>query len=96
MEVVHAERRQQGFAPALLDAVRLRGGQWGCRRLYLPSGPNNEAALRTWTALRFSNLAGDYTIGGIAVTRAFMGSGRDGAVFELLLPHRLVEHEGGR
>jgi len=94
--MVHPERRQQGIARALLDAVRLRGEQWGCRRLYLTSEPDNEAALRTWTALGFSNLAGDDTIGDICVTRDFKGPGRDRAVFELLLSHHLAESEAGR
>jgi ribosomal protein S18 acetylase RimI-like enzyme len=94
--MVHPEHRQQGIARALLDAVRLRGEQWRCRRLYLTSEPDNEAALRTWTALGFSNLAGDYTIGDISVTRDFKGPGRDRAVFELLLPHHLAEPEAGR
>lgn len=88
--------RQQRIARALLEAVRLRGEQWGCRRLYLPSEPDYESALLAWTGPGLSNLAGDYSIGGIAVTRDFKGPGRDRAVFELLLPRPLAEPEADR
>jgi GNAT superfamily N-acetyltransferase len=94
--MTHPGRRRQGIARALLNAVRSCGNGWGCRRLYLTSELDNLDAYATWTALGFTNVGGDYTIGDISVTRDFKGPGKDRAVFELALPQPPDAPKAGR
>jgi hypothetical protein len=55
-------------------------------RIYLTSEPANTAAHATWTSLGFVNLAGDFTVNDVAVTRDFKGPGKDRAVYQLQIP----------
>ncbi|MGW0891102.1 GNAT family N-acetyltransferase [Saccharopolyspora sp. NPDC002578] len=43
--------RRRGVSAALLRAVQEASSEFGCRRLYLTSEPENIAAHRTWTRL---------------------------------------------
>jgi GNAT superfamily N-acetyltransferase len=83
--MTHPDNRRKGITRALLDAVRARGEEWGCRRMYLTSEPDNRAAHATWTALGFKNVPGDYTVGDVSVVADYKGPGKDRAVYELLL-----------
>ncbi|WP_344074858.1 GNAT family N-acetyltransferase [Nocardiopsis metallicus] len=69
----------------LLQSVRSQAKLWGCRRLYLISEPDNEAAHAAWAALGFVNVAGDHQINGVSVVTDFKGPGRSRAVYELPL-----------
>jgi GNAT superfamily N-acetyltransferase len=66
--MTHPAYRRRGVTRALLDAIRGKALEWGCRRLYLTSEPDNAPARATWTALGFRNLPGDYTVGEVSVT----------------------------
>lgn len=55
----------------------------GCRRLYLTSEPDNQAAHASWTALGFDNMPGGHQINGISVIADFKGPGRSRAVYQL-------------
>lgn len=84
--MTHPDHRRKGVAAALVDVVRKRAEQWGCRRIYLTSEPDNAPAYAAWTSVGFTNAVGDYTVNGVAIARDFKGPGKDRAVFELLLP----------
>lgn len=84
--MTHPDHRRKGVAGALVDVVRKRAQQWGCRRIYLTSEPDNAPAYAAWTSQGFANLDGDYTVNGVAITRDFKGPGKDRAIFELFLP----------
>ncbi|MEV6987008.1 GNAT family N-acetyltransferase [Sphaerisporangium sp. NPDC051017] len=84
--MTHPDHRRKGVAATLVDVVRRQGREWGCRRIYLTSEPDNAAAYAAWTSMGFANTPGDYTANGVAVTRNFKGPSKDRAVFELLLP----------
>ncbi|SDG99103.1 Acetyltransferase (GNAT) family protein [Sinosporangium album] len=84
--MTHPDHRRRGVAGALVDIVRRRGREWGCRRIYLTSEPDNARAYAAWTSMGFANTPGDYTTNGVSITRDFKGLGKDRAVFELLLP----------
>jgi hypothetical protein len=66
--------------------VRDQATAWGCLRVYLTSEPENTAAHATWTSLGFVNVAGDFTVNDVAVTRDFKGPGKDRAVYQLRIP----------
>lgn len=83
--IIHPDQRRKGVAGALVEVVRKRAQEWGCRRIYLTSEPENMPAYATWTSRGFTNVDGDYTIGKVAITKDFKGPGKDRAVFELLL-----------
>jgi GNAT superfamily N-acetyltransferase len=83
--MTHPDHRRKGIAGALVEVVHKRAQEWGCRRIYLTSEPDNMPAYAAWTSRGFTNTNGDYTVGGVAVTRNFKGPGKDRAVFELLL-----------
>jgi GNAT superfamily N-acetyltransferase len=83
--IVHQGFRRRGVAGALLHTVRSVAEEWGCRRLYLTSEPENETADATWRRLGFVNAQGDYTVGDVQVVRDFKGPGKDRAVYELAL-----------
>lgn len=83
--MTHPRHRHRGIARALLQDVRTQADQWGCRRLYLTSEPDNDAANASWTALGFVNVPGDYEINGISIITDFKGPGRHRAVYELPL-----------
>ncbi|MFD6391175.1 GNAT family N-acetyltransferase [Nocardia sp. NPDC060259] len=84
--MIHPDHRRQGTAKRLLHSVRHQAEQWGCRRLYLTSEPENLAAQKTWATLGFENEPGDYKIAGISVKADYKGPGRDRAVYALTLP----------
>ncbi len=84
----HPDFRRRGVARLLLDSVRSRAAEWGCRRLYLTSEPENRAAHRTWLTLGFRNVPGEREFDGVQVTTDFKGRGKDRAVYELLLNRR--------
>jgi GNAT superfamily N-acetyltransferase len=86
--MTHPEQRRRGVTRALLGAVIEPAEQWGCRRLYLTSEPENSAAHATWLALGFSNLPGDVTVNGVTVVMNYKGPGKDRAVYQLELPRR--------
>ena len=83
--VVHPRHRRKGVTRALLRSVRCQAEEWGCRRLYLTSEPDNEAAHATWPALGFLNVPGDQEVNGVLVRTDFKGPGRGRAVYELRL-----------
>lgn len=83
--MVHPQYRRRHIAHALLGSVRSQAEDWGCRRLYLTSEPDNWAAHASWIALGFENVAGDHEIDGVSVTADFKGPGRDRAVYALTL-----------
>ncbi|MEU3229408.1 hypothetical protein ACIQFP_26410 [Nocardiopsis alba] len=68
-----------------LEDVRSQAEQWGCRRLYLTSEPDNQAAHAGWIALGFVNVPGDHEINGVSVITDFKGPGRSRAVYQLTL-----------
>lgn len=84
--MIHPDHRRRGIAVALVDVVRARAKEWGCRRIYLTSEPENTIAYAAWTSMGFSNAAGDYSVNGVAIIKDFKGPGKDRAVFELHLP----------
>ena len=84
--MTHPDHRREGIAASLVDVVRTRARQWGCRRIYLTSEPDNHPAYAAWRSLGFTNAVGDYTVNGVKISRGFKGPGKDRAVFELLLP----------
>jgi ribosomal protein S18 acetylase RimI-like enzyme len=83
--VTHPGYRGKGIASALVDVVRRRGQELGCRLIYLTSEPDNTAACAAWKSMGFTNGPGDYLIDGVAITKDFKGPGTDRAIFELLL-----------
>jgi GNAT superfamily N-acetyltransferase len=83
--MVHPGVRRQGVAGLLLDDLRQRATEWGCRRLYLTSEVENLAARRTWAANGFVNVSGDQLVDGVWVISDYKGPGKDRAVYELLL-----------
>ncbi|MFC6011112.1 GNAT family N-acetyltransferase [Nocardia lasii] len=83
--ITHPDYRRRGITRTLIDTVAGRGVEWGCRRLYLTSEPDNVSAHAAWTALGFTNAAGDYEVGGISVITDYKGPGRSRAVYELPL-----------
>ena len=83
--MIHPDHRRHGIAKGLLHSVQRQAQQWGCRRLYLTSEPENQAAHKTWVALGFENEPGDYEIAGISVRANYKGPGRDRAVYALIL-----------
>jgi GNAT superfamily N-acetyltransferase len=85
--MVHPHHRGRRVAADLLREVAQAAGQWGCRRLYLTSEPDNEAAARTWAKLGFVNVPGDLVQHGVQVISDFKGPGKHRAVYELTLPH---------
>jgi GNAT superfamily N-acetyltransferase len=84
--MTHPDHRRKGLAGALIEVVHMRARQWDCRRIYLTSEPDNMAAYAAWTSRGFTNTEGDYTVGGVGVTKDFKGPGKDRAIFEMLLP----------
>ncbi|WP_043660248.1 GNAT family N-acetyltransferase [Nocardia thailandica] len=82
--ITHPGHRHRGIARALIEALSAQATAWGCRRLYLTSEPGNQAAHATWTALGFTNVAGDHTVGDVSVTTDFKGPGRDRALYQRL------------
>jgi len=83
--VTHPDHRRRGIAGSLLDSVRQQATTWGCRRLYLTSGPDNTSAQATWRSLGFTNVAGDRTVNGVSVISNYKGPGKDRAVYELTI-----------
>ncbi|MBL0886906.1 GNAT family N-acetyltransferase [Myceligenerans sp. I2] len=83
--MVHPDHQRQGITTALLGSVRAQAQEWGCRRIWLTSEPNNQAADATWRKLGWSNLSGDREVAGVQVISNFKGPGKDRAVYELLL-----------
>jgi GNAT superfamily N-acetyltransferase len=83
--MTHPDYRKQGIARRLLDTVQARASDWGCRRLYLTSEPDNNAAHTTWRSLGFTNVPGDHTINGVSVISDYKGPRRHRAVYELRL-----------
>lgn len=80
--IAHPRHRRRGVTRALLRSVRSQARSWGCRRLYLTSEPDNEAAHAAWESLGFVNVAGDHHINGVSVVTDFKGPGRSRAVYE--------------
>ncbi|MER6589660.1 GNAT family N-acetyltransferase [Micromonospora chalcea] len=80
--MTHPGHRCEGITRALIEAIHRQGSAWGCRRLFLTSEPDNYAAHRTWLALGFSNVDGDTTEAGVAVTYNYKGPGKHRAVYE--------------
>ena len=83
--MTHPDHRRRGITRALLQNVRSQAEKWGCRRLYLTSEPDNQAAHAGWTALGFTNVPGDHEINGVSVITDFKGPGRSRAVYQLTL-----------
>ncbi|MFG2050888.1 GNAT family N-acetyltransferase [Micromonospora sp. NPDC048935] len=83
--MTHPDFRRRGVARLLLGSVRACAAEWGCRRLYLTSEPENRAAHRTWLTLGFRNVPGEREVDGVQVTANFKGPGKDRAVYELLI-----------
>ena len=68
-----------------MSAVRRQAADWGCRRLFLTSEPDNYAAHTAWLALGFRNVPGDRTEHGVSVVSDYKGPGKDRAVYEQVL-----------
>ncbi len=83
--ITHPGHRRQGTTRALIDTVADRGREWGCRRLYLTSEPDNRAAHAAWITLGFTSIPGDHTIDGVSVITDYKGPGKTRAVYEKLL-----------
>jgi GNAT superfamily N-acetyltransferase len=83
--MTHPQHRRRGITRALLQSVRSQAEKWDCRRIYLTSEPDNQAAHASWTTLGFDNVPGDHRINGISVITDYKGPGRDRAVYELIL-----------
>ncbi len=83
--ITHPDHRRHGVANALFNWVIDRAATFGCRRLYLTSEPDNEAAARTWERLGFVNVVGDKMVNGVHVVSDFKGPGKHRAVYELPL-----------
>lgn len=83
--MIHPVCRRRGIARVLMESVRHQAQQWGCRRLYLTSEPENDAAHRTWATLGFENEPGDYVVKGVSVKAGYKGPGRDRAVYSMPL-----------
>lgn len=86
--MTHPDFRRHGIANALMAVIIDRARTWRCSRLYLTSEPDNSTAHHTWLKLGFTNLAGDYSVEGVSVTRSFKGPGKDRAVYQLAIPFR--------
>jgi GNAT superfamily N-acetyltransferase len=89
--MVHPSHRGRGAAADLLREVARIAAGWGCRRLYLTSEPENEAAARAWGKLGFVNVPGDLVEHGVQVIKDFKGPGKHRAVYELPLAHTHAE-----
>ena len=83
--VTHPDHRRRGIAHTLLDSVRQQAAAWGCRRLYLTSEPENQAAQATWLSLGFTNVPGDQTVDGVSVISNYKGPGKHRAVYEMII-----------
>ncbi|MEU4215864.1 GNAT family N-acetyltransferase [Actinoplanes sp. NPDC026623] len=83
--MTHPEHRRSGVAQALLGFVIAQAIAWKCRRLYLTSEADNDAAASTWQRLKFTNIPGDRMVNGVHVISNFKGPGKDRAVYELTL-----------
>lgn len=83
--MIHPDHRQQGIARALLSSVHTQAEKWGCKRIYLTSEPENQAAHATWTTLGYVNVPGDHEIDGVSVITDYKGPGRSRAVYEFSL-----------
>ncbi|KAA9157942.1 GNAT family N-acetyltransferase [Amycolatopsis acidicola] len=83
--ITHPDHRRAGVITALLTAVRERSQLVGARRLYLTSEPDNAAAHATWARRGFTNLPGDQTTNGVAVTSHYKGPGKHRAIYQLHL-----------
>ncbi|MFF4026352.1 GNAT family N-acetyltransferase [Nocardia elegans] len=83
--MIHPKHRQQGIARVLLNSVHTQAGKWGCKRIYLTSEPENQAAHATWTTLGYVNVRGDHEIDGVSVITGYKGPGRNRAVYEFSL-----------
>lgn len=79
------ERRRHGVARTLLGSVERQAVEWGCRRLFLTSEPDNGPAHATWIALGFRNVPGDRTEHGVSVVSNYKGPGKHRAVYEQML-----------
>lgn len=83
--ITHLDHRRRGISTALLRAVQDAGRQFGCRRFYLTSEPQNIAAHGTWVRLGFVNVPGDHIVNGAEVISDYKGPGKHRAVYELRL-----------
>ncbi|MBQ0896205.1 GNAT family N-acetyltransferase [Micromonospora sp. U56] len=80
--MAHPSHRCKGITRALVEEVHGQGSRWGCRRLFLTSEPDNQAAHRAWLALGFTNVPGDALEQGVSVTYDYKGPGKHRAVYE--------------
>jgi GNAT superfamily N-acetyltransferase len=80
--MTHPEQRRRGVTRVLLGDLIQRADEWGCRRLYLTSEPDNRAAHAAWLTLGFVNVPGDVTVNGVSVTTGYKGPGKDRAVYQ--------------
>src|SRR5689334_8602451 len=83
--MVHPDHRGREVAADLLRAEAQIATRWGCRRLYLTSEPDNQAADRAWRKLGFVNVPGDLVERGVQVIKDFKGPGKHRAIYELTL-----------
>lgn len=83
--MAHPAWRRHGVARSLLDAVRKQAADWGCKRLYLTSEPDNEAAHRAWLSFGFTNITGDQQVGDVSVISDYKGPGKHRAVYGLTI-----------
>ncbi|MBF6150224.1 GNAT family N-acetyltransferase [Nocardia nova] len=83
--MIHPDHRQQGVASALLQSVHSQAETWRCKRIYLTSEPENQAAHATWMKLGYVNAPGDHEINGVSVITDYKGPGRGRAVYEFSL-----------
>lgn len=82
---VDAEHRRQQLAEALFAELHLRASEWDVERIWLTSEPENQAALKLWTKLGYSNPIADYQSEGVWLTKDLKGEGRDRSIFEFRL-----------
>ncbi|OZV73089.1 GNAT family N-acetyltransferase [Micromonospora echinospora] len=77
--------RRRGVTRALLDTAKRQAEEWGCRRIFLTSEPDNHAAHAAWIALGFRNVLGDRMEHGVRVISDYKGPGKHRAVYEQVL-----------
>lgn len=79
---VHQKARRQGIATALLEAVLSSAKALGCKRAWLTSELDNDAAHRTWRRSGFANPPADRKVGEFWVTNDLKGPGRHRVIYE--------------
>ncbi|WP_243422428.1 GNAT family N-acetyltransferase [Micromonospora globispora] len=89
--MVRPNFRRRGVATELLNSVIAQGQAWDCRRLFLTSEPENNAAHVAWLSYGFENLPGNMIERGVQVQSDYKGPGKHRAIYE----YRIVSPSRG-